>query len=421
MKNETTIIKELKERHVFVDMTGDNGLEELLEKEKKLVVYCGFDPTADSLHVGSLLPLVNMKRFIDHGHKVIALVGGATGLIGDPSFKDSERGLNSVEKVEEFKAGIRKQIVSILGEEVLVVDNLEWTQNMDVITFLRDIGKHFTVNKMIAKESVKQRIGREGSGLSFTEFSYQLLQGMDFLKLKEKFGCNLQIGGSDQMGNITAGTSLIHRVMGHEEAAFGLTTKLLTKSDGTKFGKSESGTVWLDPKKTSPFDFFQFWLKTTDEDVYNFLNFFSKMTPNKIEELKEEDKNRRPEAQSILAKEMTLMVHGEEGLQEALLVTNAMVSGDFSGLEPKMLENVVAGLDTVTLEEGIELPIALVESGLATSRKKAREFINKNAISINGEKISDQDLKLTFDHSVHNKFIFLKRGKRNMATIILSK
>ena len=421
MKNEKTIVKELKERNVFVDMTGDNGLEELLKKEEKLVVYCGFDPTADSLHVGSLLPLINMKRFVDHGHKVIALVGGATGLIGDPSFKDSERGLNSVTKVKEFKLAIKNQIISILGDEVQVVDNLEWTQNMDVITFLRDIGKHFTVNKMIAKESVKQRIDREGSGLSFTEFSYQLLQGMDFLKLKEKFGCNLQIGGSDQMGNITAGTGLIHRVMGNNEPAFGLTTKLLTKSDGTKFGKSESGTVWLDPNKTSPFDFFQFWLKTTDDDVYNFLNFFSKLTPKEIEVLKEEDKSRRPEAQNILAKEMTLIVHGEEGLQEALLVTNAMVSGDFSGLNLEIVENLVAGLETVKLKEGVSLPIALVESGLATSRKKAREFIDKNAISINGNKISDQELKLKLKYSIHDKFIFLKRGKRNMATIILSK
>ncbi len=418
MKVTKNIIEELKGRDVFVDMTGGDSLEELIKSEEKLVVYCGFDPTADSLHVGSLLPLINMKRFMEHGHKVIALIGGATGLIGDPSFKDAERSLNTLEVVEEFKKGIKKQITTILGDEVILVDNLDWTQNMNVIEFLRDIGKHFTVNNMIAKESVKQRINREGSGISFTEFSYQLLQGMDFLKLKELHGCNLQIGGSDQMGNITAGTNLIHRVKGNEEPAFGLTTKLITKSDGTKFGKSESGAVWLSKEKTIPFDFFQFWLNTNDEDVYKFLNFFSSLSVEEIEIQKEKDKEKKPEAQRILAEELTLLVHGKEGLEEALSVTKAMVSGDFSSLSEKLVSHIVNGLDSVE-SDPLTLVEALVLTGLAPSRTRSREFIKNNAISINGKKVKDETMRIDQKNGIHGKYVILKRGKRNMAAIVL--
>ncbi len=413
------IINELKTRGVFADMTAEDEVVALLESGEKLTIYCGFDPTADSLHVGSMLPLMNMKRFKEAGHTVIALVGGATGLIGDPSFKDAERSLNTPETVEKFKAGIRKQIVDFLGEETIVVDNLEWTQNMNVIEFLRDIGKHFSVNAMMGKESVKRRIEREGEGISFTEFSYQLLQGMDFLKLKEKFGCNMQIGGSDQMGNITAGTSLIHKVMGNSESAFGLTTKLITKADGTKFGKSETGTVWLDPSKTSPFKFFQFWLNTTDDDVYKFLRFFSAMSVDEVAKLEELDKTRRPEAQRILATEMTELIHGENGLLEAMKVTEAMVSGDFSTLSPSMLEDIIEGLQTVECESGVLLPVALTDVGLAKSRREARDFVKGNAISVNGLKQTDLDMVLDRSDALHDRFVFLKRGKRNLACVIL--
>lgn len=412
------IIQELKNRHILSDMTSEEELTKLLESDEKITLYCGFDPTADSLHVGSMLPLMNMKRFKEHGHNVIALIGGATGLIGDPSFKASERQLNSVETVELFKKGITEQIRSFLGDDVLIVDNLSWTQNMDVITFLRDIGKHFSVNAMMNKESVKRRIEREGDGISFTEFSYQLLQGMDFLKLKEMHGCCLQIGGSDQMGNITAGTNLIHRVMGNQEAAFGLTTKLITKSNGEKFGKSESGTVWLSKEKTSPFDFFQFWLKTTDEDVYKFLKFFSTMSVQEIDELEKADKDRRPEAQMILAKEMTVLIHGEDGLKEAMEVTDAMISGDFSHLALETVKTIANGLEIAVVKKGVSIAEALVESGLAQSRTKAREFVRGKAVSVNGEKITDENLTLDDSHLVHEKFIFMKRGKRNMGCVI---
>lgn len=414
------IIQELKNRHILSDMTSEEELTKLLESDEKITLYCGFDPTADSLHVGSMLPLMNMKRFKEHGHNVIALIGGATGLIGDPSFKASERQLNSVETVELFKKSITEQIRSFLGDDVLIVDNLSWTQNMDVITFLRDIGKHFSVNAMMNKESVKRRIEREGDGISFTEFSYQLLQGMDFLKLKEMHGCCLQIGGSDQMGNITAGTNLIHRVMGNQEAAFGLTTKLITKSNGEKFGKSESGTVWLSKEKTSPFDFFQFWLKTTDEDVYKFLKFFSTMSVQEIDELEKADKDRRPEAQMILAKEMTVLIHGEDGLKEAMEVTDAMISGDFSHLALETVQTIANGLEVAVVKKGVSIAEALVESGLAQSRTKAREFVRGNAVSVNGKKITDENLTLDDSHLVHEKFVFMKRGKRNMGCVIFN-
>lgn len=413
------IINELKNRGIFADMTAEDEVNELLQSGEKLTVYCGFDPTADSLHVGSMLPLMNMKRFKDAGHTVIALVGGATGMIGDPSFKDAERSLNTEETVAFFKAGIEKQIVDFLGDDVIVVDNLDWTKNLNVLDFLRDIGKHFSVNAMMGKESVKRRIERDGEGISFTEFSYQLLQGMDFLKLKELFGCNMQIGGSDQMGNITAGTGLIHRVMGNKETAFGLTTKLITKADGTKFGKSESGTIWLDPEKTSPFKFFQFWVNTPDADVYKFLKFFSVMSVEEIDNLEELDKTRRPEAQLILAKELTEKIHGASGLAEALEVTNALFSGDLTALSEKNILDVIDGMSSVEIEEGTSVTIALTDSGLSKSRREAREFVKNNAISANGIKVTDAELALLKENALHEKFIFLKRGKRNLSCIVL--
>lgn len=411
------IITELKNRGILSDITGEGELETLINSGEKLTLYCGFDPTADSLHVGSMLPLMNLKRFKEAGHTVIALVGGATGLIGDPSFKAAERSLNTPEVVENFKKGIRKQIVDFLGEDTIIVDNLEWTNNMSVIDFLRDIGKHFSVNTMMNKESVKQRLNREGEGISFTEFSYQLLQGMDFLKLKEKFGCSLQIGGSDQMGNITAGTNLIHRSMGNSESAFGLTTKLLTKSNGEKFGKSETGTVWLSGEKTSPFEFFQFWLKTADSDVYDFLRFFSKMSVEEIAQLQIDDENRKPLAQEILANEVTLLIHGQEGLDEALKITNALIKDEFGDLSEKGVDSVVSGLFCVEVTEDIDIVTALVDAELAKSKRIAREFINNNSIKVNGEKVTDVNLMLKKENALFKETFFIKRGKRNLSAI----
>lgn len=411
------IINELEKRGILADATHLDEMKTKINSGEKFTLYCGFDPTADSLHIGSLLPLMNLKRFADDGHTVIALIGGATGFIGDPSFKAAERQLNTPETIDFFKKGIKKQIEDFLGDKAIIVDNLDWVQNMNVIEFLRDVGKHFSVNQMMNKESVKSRFNRDEAGISFTEFSYQLLQGMDFWKLKESHNCDLQIGGSDQWGNITAGIDLIHKKMGNNEKAFGLTTKLVTKSDGTKFGKTESGTVWLSKEKTTPFDFYQFWLKTTDADVYTFLRFFSSLTVEEISDLEEADKNRKPEAQSILAKELTLLIHGQDGLEEALKITDAMINGSFSTLTENEIESVSKSIDTIDVKlDEHDFISTLVESGLAKSKKMAREFVTSNAISINGKKVSNLDLNLN-DVLICNKFVFIQRGKRNLVCI----
>lgn len=414
------MIEDFKQRGVLADITGDGELERLLASNEKITLYCGFDPTADSLHIGNMLPLVNMKRFMDAGHNVIALVGGSTGLIGDPSGKSSERNLNSEETVEVFKGAISKQIRSFLGDSVTIVDNLDWTSGVSMIEFLRDIGKNFSVNQMMAKESVRQRFDRDAEGISFTEFSYQILQGYDFYVLNKKYNCVLQIGGSDQMGNITAGTGLIHKKMGHDAHAYGLTTKLLTTASGEKFGKSEGNAVWLDSNKTSPFDFFQFWLKSTDEEVYKLLRFFSSKSVKDIESIEavDSDKSEKPLAQILLAEEMTFLVHGQEGLDEARNITQAMNSGNFSEIKDKqVLESVCKGIDVSLIEQNPSLINALVGAKLATSNSQARTFIKSNAISLNGKKVTDIHYQLEDSDFITGEFAFLKRGKRNMAAV----
>lgn len=414
------MIEDFKKREVLADITGDGELEKLLESERKITLYCGFDPTADSLHIGNMLPLVNMKRFIDAGHNVIALVGGSTGLIGDPSGKSAERTLNDETTVESYKLAITKQIRSFLGDNVTIVDNLDWTKSINMIEFLRDIGKNFSVNQMIAKESVKQRFDRDAEGISFTEFSYQILQALDFYILKKEYNCCLQIGGSDQMGNITAGTSLIHKKLGNDAEAFGLTTKLITTASGEKFGKSEGNAVWLDPSKTSPFEFYQFWLKTTDADVYKLLKYFSFKSVEEIDKIEENDKflSGKPIAQSLLAREMTTLVHGEEGLQHAIAITESMVSGDFTRInDESVLSSVCDGMDNTIVEKNQSLVDVLVLSGLASSKSQARTFVKTNAISLNGIKVNDADYILSDKDFILGRFSFLKRGKRNMTCL----
>lgn len=414
------MIEDFKKREVLADITGDCELENLLKSERKITLYCGFDPTADSLHIGNMLPLVNMKRFIDAGHNVIALVGGSTGLIGDPSGKSAERTLNDETTVETYKLAITKQIRSFLGDNVTIVDNLDWTKSINMIEFLRDIGKNFSVNQMIAKESVKQRFDRDAEGISFTEFSYQILQALDFYILKKEYNCCLQIGGSDQMGNITAGTSLIHKKLGNDAEAFGLTTKLITTASGEKFGKSEGNAVWLDPSKTSPFEFYQFWLKTTDADVYKLLKYFSFMSVEEIEKVEENDKliSGKPIAQLLLAKEMTTLVHGEEGLKQAIAITESMVSGDFTSInDESVLSSVCDGMDNTIVEKDQSLVDVLVLSGLASSKSQARTFVKTNAISLNGIKVNDTDYILSNKDFILGRFSFLKRGKRNMTCL----
>lgn len=413
-----SFINELKQRGLVSQITDEAKVSTLLDNGVSL--YCGFDPTADSLHVGSLLPLITMLRFKKAGHRVFPLIGGATGMIGDPSGKSQERNLNSDDTVIEFKKSIVEQIKGVLGD-VEVVDNHDWTANLSIIDFLRDIGKHFSVNTMLQKDSVRSRIERDDQGISFTEFSYQLLQSMDFWHLMKDKGCQLQIGGSDQWGNITSGIDLIHRKEGNDVVATGLTIPLLVKSDGTKFGKSESGTVWLSSKKTTPFDFFQFWLKVSDSDIERFFKMLSFRSVEEIEAIISADKSgNRPMAQRLLAEELTALVHGQEGLDAVLKNTQALFDNNFGSFDVAGFERLEEnGMPTVVTSDVNVLEL-LVSTGLAKSKRQGREFIQSGAIQVNGAKLSAQEDELNSLELTDFKFdtfLVLQRGKREFRLI----
>ena len=422
--NANSLIDDLKARGLIAQMTNEEELVEHLA-QGPVTLYCGFDPTADSLHLGHLVPLLMLKRFQDAGHRPIALVGGATGLIGDPSFKDQERQLNSEEVVQQWSECLKAQISRFIefdGEKgAILANNYDWTAGVDVLSFLRDIGKHFTVNKMIAKESVKQRIEREGSGLSFTEFTYQILQSYDFQQLNSKFGCTMQIGGSDQWGNIVGGIELTRRVNGASTHA--LTLPLITKSDGTKFGKTEGGAVWLDAKKTSPYAFYQFWLQTPDADVYRFMKFFTFLPVSEIDAIEAADRERagRPEAQRILAEQMTALVHGEEALQAAQRITEALFSGDLSELSLEDYAQLEQdGLPATQVPaELTDLPLTTLfaDAGLAASGKQVKDALQRNAVIINDQACGlDQNMKaaelFTREVARFGKYFLVKLGKK---------
>lgn len=412
------LLEDLQARGLVAQLTADEELHEHLSSGCQ-TLYCGFDPTADSLHIGSLVPLLTLKRFQEAGHKPLALVGGATGLIGDPSFKATERKLNTDDVVANWVDKIKAQVSAFIefGDKensAEVVNNLDWIGQMDSISFLRDVGKHFSVNAMIQKESVKQRIEREGSGISFTEFSYMLLQSYDFAALNKATGCSLQIGGSDQWGNITGGIELTRRM--NKEKVFGLTLPLVTKADGTKFGKTESGTIWLDKSKTSPYAFYQFWITTLDADAYKFLRYFTFLSIEEIDAIEEKDKTiqGRPEAQGILATEVTRLVHGEEGLASAQRITEALFSGDLSALSESDLAQLAQdGLPTTEVAEDEKSLLELLTScELAKSNKMAREFTKNGAVSVNGEKQLDSEVVLHKADALYAKYTLIKRGKR---------
>ena len=338
------LIDDLQSRGLIAQMTGAGELEEHLNSGCR-TLYCGFDPTADSLHIGSLVPLLALKRFQMAGHKPIALVGGATGLIGDPSFKAQERKLNTPDVVGQWVERLRDQVSRFIDFDcdenaAEVVNNLDWIGGMDLLSFLRDVGKHFSVNNMVNKESVKQRLDREGAGISYTEFTYMLLQSYDFAELNRLHGCSLQIGGSDQWGNITGGIDLTRRL--NSEQVFGLTLPLVTKADGAKFGKTETGTIWLDPAKTSPYAFYQFWLNTADADVYKFLRYFTFLSIEEIEAIEQADAQTqgRKSGQEVLAKEVTALVHGSEGVAAAQRISAALFGGSVGELTESDLEQL---------------------------------------------------------------------------------
>ncbi len=412
------IISDLENRELVSQLAGGNELKDHLSSGSR-TVYCGFDPTAESLHVGSVVPLLVLKRFQMAGHKPIALIGGATGLIGDPSFKTDERQLNSNEVVEQWVERLKPQLSQFLdfdcGENsAVLVNNLDWTQGYDVLGFMRDVGKHFSVNVMIQKESVKQRIEREGEGISFTEFSYMLLQSYDFAQLYKRHNCTVQVGGSDQWGNITGGIDLTRRM--EQNQVYGVTVPLVTKSDGTKFGKTETGTVWISANMTSPYALYQFWLNVADADVYRYLKFYSFLSVNEIEEIEQSDKNSqgRREAQGILAAEVTELLHGATGLAAAKRISDALFSGDIAQLTNEDLDQLeLDGLPCTVFAGGNKgIVEVLVDTDLAKSNKMAREFIGNNAINVNGQLVDSVNFELDVSNALNGKYFLLKRGKK---------
>ncbi|WP_395949438.1 tyrosine--tRNA ligase [Aeromonas mytilicola subsp. aquatica] len=408
------LLTDLTERGLVAQMSDPAALASHLATARTL--YCGFDPTAGSLHIGHLVPLLMLRRFQLAGHTPVALVGGATGLIGDPSFKATERSLNSAETVQGWVASLSAQIRALLPASEglaapVLVNNADWMGQMSALDFLRDIGKHFSVNAMLARESVRQRLARPDQGISFTEFAYALLQSQDFAVLNQRLGCTLQIGGNDQWGNITSGMDLTRRL--HQAQVHGMTLPLITKADGTKFGKTEGGAIWLDPALTSPYGFHQFWLGTADEDVYRFLRYYSFMSLAEIAALEAEDAGRqgRKHAQQVLADELTELVHGKGALAAARRIGELLFCGDVARLgEGDLAQLAQDGMPSCRIEEQRDLVTLLVESGLASSKRVARELLAAGAISLNGE--TRQDEQLSAEDLLFERYLLLRRGKK---------
>ena len=420
--NMLSIIQDLQSRGLIAQTTDAEALDALLN-EQKIALYCGFDPTADSLHIGHLLPVLALRRFQLAGHTPVALVGGATGMIGDPSFKAAERSLNTLETVQQWVHSIRGQLAPFLSFEgdnaAIMANNYDWFGGMGCLDFLRDIGKHFSVNAMLAKESVKQRIERDDVGISFTEFAYALLQGYDFAELNKRHGVMLQIGGSDQWGNITWGIDATRRL--NQQSVFGLTLPLVTKSDGTKFGKTEGGAVWLNAKKTSPYQFYQFWLKVADADVYKFLKYFTFLSVEEIDAIEAADQasGTKPEAQRILAEEMTRLIHGEAALEAAQRISASLFAEDQSNLTETDFEQLALdGLPAFEVSGELNIVQALVQSGLAKSNNEARGFVSQGAAVVNGAKIGSDAYVLSDADKRFGTYTIVRRGKRNHALLV---
>ncbi len=419
---QSALLQDLHARGLIAQITDAAALDELLAKES-VTLYCGFDPTADSLHLGHLVPVLLLRRFQQAGHKPIALVGGATGMIGDPSFKATERKLNTPDVIAGWVDKIRGQVAPFLDFEganaAIMANNYDWFGPMNCLEFMRDIGKHFSVNAMIKKESVQQRLQREDQGISYTEFSYSLLQGYDFAELNRRHGCALQIGGSDQWGNIVAGTDLTRRL--NQKHVFGLTLPLVTKADGTKFGKTESGAIWLDAKKTSPYAFYQFWLNTADADVYKFLRYFTFLSVAELDAIEAADKTsgQKPEAQRILAEQATELVHGKAALEAARRISHSLFSGSLEALTESDFEQLAQdGVPGVTLEKSASgLIDALVVAGLAKSKSEARGFLQSGSVAVNGQKVEALDHQITDAERRFGRFTLLRRGKKNYAML----
>jgi len=412
------IFRELQDRGLVYQNTDEVAMRKRLAAGP-MTLYCGFDPTADSLHIGSLLPILVLRRFQLAGHIPIALVGGGTGLIGDPSGKVSERILNPKEVVDQWSGKIKDQLEHFLDFETkenpaIVANNYDWLGSLQVIEFLRDIGKNFPLGTMLAKDSVEARMTK---GISYTEFSYMILQSYDYLKLNEVYGCEMQVGGSDQWGNITAGIDLIRRSSVNQgKEMYGLTMPLVTKSDGIKFGKTESGTVWLDAEKTSPYKFYQFWMNTDDRDVIRFLKYFTFLSLEEIA-LLEEGVEKEPEkrrAQRTLAVEVTKLVHGQESLERAEKISSALFGGGLKSLSATEVEEGFSEVPSATIDNPvIGLVELLIQAGAVTSKRQAREAIESGAIYINDVRYTDVETSVPQLERIDGKYLVIRRGKKN--------
>ncbi|HGZ9647572.1 TPA: tyrosine--tRNA ligase [Staphylococcus aureus] len=408
------LIEDLKWRGLIYQQTDEQGMEDLLNKEQ-VTLYCGADPTADSLHIGHLLPFLTLRRFQEHGHRPIVLIGGGTGMIGDPSGKSEERVLQTEEQVDKNIEGISKQMHNIFefgtDHGAVLVNNRDWLGQISLISFLRDYGKHVGVNYMLGKDSIQSRLEH---GISYTEFTYTILQAIDFGHLNRELNCKIQVGGSDQWGNITSGIELMRRMYGQTDA-YGLTIPLVTKSDGKKFGKSESGAVWLDAEKTSPYEFYQFWINQSDEDVIKFLKYFTFLGKEEIDRL-EQSKNEAPhlrEAQKTLAEEVTKFIHGEDALNDAIRISQALFSGDLKSLSAKELKDGFKDVPQVTLSnDTTNIVEVLIETGISPSKRQAREDVNNGAIYINGERQQDVNYALAPEDKIDGEFTIIRRGKK---------
>jgi tyrosyl-tRNA synthetase len=419
----TDILDDLAWRGLIAQSTDLDELRAMLAAGP-VTLYCGFDPTAPSLHVGNLVQLLTLRRFQQAGHRTIGLVGGATGLIGDPSGKSTERVLNSEEVVAGWLERIREQVsrfLSLTDDEGLIVSNLDWTAQMSAIEFLRDVGKHFPVNRMLARETVKSRL--DTTGLSYTEFSYVLLQSMDFLELYRRYGCRLQTGGSDQWGNLTSGVDLIRRAEGG--TAHALTTPLVTRADGTKFGKTAGGeTYWLDADLTTPYAFYQFWLNADDRDVARFLKFFSFRGREEIEELEKatSDRPAARAAQRALAEELTTLVHGAEETNKVMLASRALFGqGELGDLDERTLSSALASVPSATVAAPLPSVVDLLaETGLVASKSEARRTITQGGAYVNNVKVTDDAAVPNPSDLLHGRYLVLRRGKRNVGGVVVS-
>ncbi len=411
---------ELKWRGLVKDVTDEEGLKERLERP--LTCYCGFDPTGDSLHVGHLQQILLLRRYQLNGHRPIALCGGATAMIGDPR-PTSERALQSLETIAENAESIKEQLAKFLDfsatDGAIMVNNHDWLSKIGILDFLRDYGKYFNVNYMINKDIVSSRLE---TGISFTEFTYTILQAADFLHLYDNYDCVLQIGGSDQWGNLTSGCELIRKVK-TEAKAYGVTSPLITRSDGSKFGKSEGGkSVWLNPKRTNSYEFYQFWLNTPDSDVIDYLKRLSFKTPEEINEL-EQKQLEAPHlriAQKALAQEMTLLVHNEEGLMTALKITETLFGGNINELSANELKEGLYDAPKTEITSGNDLTDVLILAGIAKSKREARELINNNSIMINGVKVNDPTMIINKADAIDQELTVIKKGKKYYYVVIFT-